>query len=272
MNKIDLIAEIGWNHMGDMDLAYKMIKKASSCGATICKFQTWSEKHLKSGLWDNDGRRQIYKKAQLSLNKHKYLIKMCEKENVHFMSSVFSLEDLNLYKKLNLKYIKIPSHEVHNIKLIKAAIKSFEKIFISIGACTSIERDKIINLAKEKSNKNIILMHCVSSYPCPAKNVNFPKMLSMRKKIKNIGYSGHFEGINDALIAIANGAIAVEKHFTINKQLPGRDNKFALIPKQFKSISNFISDYTKMNIDLGNALQDIESDIYSNYRGRWSKK
>jgi len=270
-NKIDLIAEIGWNHMGDMDLALNMIKLASKSGADICKFQTWSEKNLKNGSWDMDGRREIYKKAQLTINQHKYLIKKCNEENINFMSSVFSLKDLAFYKKLNLKYIKIPSHEVYNLELIKEAILSFEKIFISIGACTKIERNNIIQLAKKNQNKKIILMHCVSSYPCPAENVNFPKMLSMKKKFKNIGYSGHFSGINDALIAITLGAHAIEKHFTINRKLPGRDNKFALLPKDFQAISRYINDYAKMNINLGLGIQKIELDIHNNYRGRWSK-
>ena len=88
--KIKLIAEIGWNHMGDMELAKNMIISAAKSGADICKFQTWSEKNLKSGPWDNDGRREIYKKAELSEEQHFELKKICEENKVLFLTSVFN--------------------------------------------------------------------------------------------------------------------------------------------------------------------------------------
>ena len=97
--KINLIAEVGWNHMGDIALAEKMIKLAKKSGADYCKFQTWSEKNLKPGPWDTDGRREIYKKAGLTEEKHHLLKKICESEKVNFLTSVF-----NMKKPLN--YLK----------------------------------------------------------------------------------------------------------------------------------------------------------------------
>ena len=92
MEKIKIIAEIGWNHMGDMSLASKMIEAASKSGADICKFQTWSEKNLKEGPWDKDGRREIYKKAELDEQKHIFLKKTCEENNVEFLTSIFNIK------------------------------------------------------------------------------------------------------------------------------------------------------------------------------------
>ena len=88
-NKINIIAEIGWNHMGNMNLAEKMIVSAAHNGADICKFQTWSVKNIKPGPWDTDGRKEIYKKAELSKEQHHYLKKICEKNNVVFLTSAF---------------------------------------------------------------------------------------------------------------------------------------------------------------------------------------
>ena len=91
-----LIAEIGWNHMGDMDLAKKMIEAAASSGANYCKFQTWSEKKLVSGSWDDDGRREIYKKAELSESQHYGLKEYCEKKNTKFLTTIFPFTAINL--------------------------------------------------------------------------------------------------------------------------------------------------------------------------------
>ena len=268
MNKIKLIAEIGWNHLGDMKLAKKMIHEAAKSGADICKFQTWSEKNLRSGPWDHDGRREIYKKAQLTAKDHFILKKECKKNNLEFCTSIFSLKDLPFLKKLNKKIIKIPSHEVHNLKLIKKCVRNFNLVLISLGAAKWSE---VLKIAKIKSKK-IVLMHCVSSYPLAAKNVNFNKFDKISKLSNNqIGYSGHYHGFEDAMFAFSKGATFVEKHFTINNSLPGRDNKFALNPKQFKTLSEFRDLFLKMYKVKHTDLQKCELDIFKNYRGRWGK-
>ena len=94
----EIIAEIGWNHMGNMELASKMIKKAKESGADYAKFQTWKVERLKSGEWDNDGRRNIYENAELSKEDHEFLIKECNKNKIEFLSSAFSVEDAALFR------------------------------------------------------------------------------------------------------------------------------------------------------------------------------
>jgi len=268
MNNIKIIAEIGWNHMGDMNLAKKMIESASESGADFCKFQTWSEKNLKPGSWDTDGRREIYKKAELSKDDHRYLIKVCKENNTSFMTSVFNMTDLDFLSGLDLKCIKIPSHEVHNIELIKKSAELFENVLVSTGAAKWSE---IEDIKKNVKSDNLIYMHCVSTYPCPSNKINLPRIRKLKKFSSEIGYSGHYSGIGDAIAAIASGATYVEKHFTIDQSLPGRDNKFAILPDQMKSICNFRNLFLEMNVDRGLDLQDCERDTYENYRGRWSK-
>ena len=267
-NKTKIIAEIGWNHMGKMSLAKKMILEAKKNGADICKFQTWSESKLKKGIWDTDGRRQIYKKAELTIEKHKILISFCKKNKIEFLTSVFSIEDAKKIKKLGLKKIKIPSHEVHNLDLIDFSIKNFKEVLLSAGACTKKEYLNIIK--KYQKTKKLVVMHCVSSYPLEAKNVNFPKLYKIKKSFTNFGYSGHFSTIDDCYVPIILGAKYVEKHFTINKNNPGRDNKFAILPRDLKNIYNFRKLFDLMNIDRGLNLQKCEKNIVFQYRGRWN--
>ena len=268
-NKCNLIAEIGWNHMGNITLAKKMIRKAKDAGADFCKFQSWGIKNLKSGPWDKDGRLEIYHKAELTKKKHIELINYCKKLKINFLSSAFTIDGAKLLKSLKVNFIKIPSHEVYNLDLISFCLKNFKTVLISAGACKYNEVLKISKLKNFRSKA--ILMHCVSSYPLEAKNANFVKFNYLKKKFKNIGYSGHLSSIDDALLAISLGAIIVEKHFTTDNNLPGRDNKFALLPHEFKKISIFRRNYNLMMTNRGLNLQKCEKDIYKNYRGRWGK-
>ena len=265
---IKLIAEIGWNHMGDIDLAKEMISKATESGADYCKFQTWSEKKLKPGPWDTDGRRDIYKKAELSDKDHVELIKYCSKKSTNFLTSIFNRDDIEFLSEICPEIIKIPSHEIYNIELISLVLEKFNKVLISTGAA---RWDEIIKIKQSFDTKKIIFMHCVSSYPCDPSKINLPRMEALKKLSQEIGYSGHYEGIEDSLAAICCGAKYIEKHFTIDKNLPGRDNKFAILPDELLALSDFRDLFNQMKIDKGLDLQDCELDTFNNYRGRWSK-
>ena len=147
---MEYIAEIGWNFMGDINLAEKMITSASSSGGTIAKFQYWNPNKLKKGPWDVDGRRQIYENAQLSENKIKRLLDICTKNDIEFMVSVFNYEDAKFISKITTEKVKIPSHEVNNIDLISYCLDNFTKVYISLGACSEEELDKASKLINTK--------------------------------------------------------------------------------------------------------------------------
>jgi N,N'-diacetyllegionaminate synthase len=269
MKKCEIIAEIGWNHMGSLELAKKMIDEAVNAGVDYCKFQTWKVNNLKNGPWNNDGRLEIYKKAELSDEKHIELIKYCESKSTKFLTSVFNIKDLDFIINQGLKTIKIPSHEIYNLELIKKCNDNFDKILISVGACKWSEFENILN--QELNFSKIYFMHCVSSYPLEEKNVNFPKFVKIKNSHNKIGYSGHLKGISDAIAAISLGAQIVEKHFTVDQNLPGRDNQFAIMPKDMKKICDYRDIFFNMNTDKGLDVQECELDINKNYRGRWSK-
>ena len=109
-----IIAEIGWNHLGDMGIAKQMINAASTAGADYCKFQTWSVKNLKSGSWDDDGRRELYNKAELSKEMHYELKDYCDENNIKFLTSIFNINDVEFLSKLSPEVIKIGSPEIYN--------------------------------------------------------------------------------------------------------------------------------------------------------------
>jgi len=265
-----VIAEIGWNHMGDMDLAKNMIKKAKESGASIAKFQTWKVSKLRDGEWDEDGRKEIYMKAELSKDKHELLIKYCKEYKILFMSSAFSVEDAKLLYDLKCERIKIPSFEINNIKLLKFCKKNFREIYISTGTANEKE---ILEVKKIFSNwqGKLIIMHCVSAYPCEPKDINLPRINHLRRYFSNVGFSDHTEGIKATLYSINLSPVAIEKHFTIDKSLPGRDNKFAIIPEEMLYLTSYINEMNLSMIDHGINYQDIEEQSRQFYRGRFDK-
>ena len=266
--KCKLIAEIGWNFIGEINLAKEMISAAKESGADFAKFQTWSTKNLKPGPWDKDGRLELYKKAEITEDQHFELSEYCKKKKINFLTSVFNINYLKFLKKLKSDTIKVASMEINNIELLKALNKDYSEILVSTGASKISEVQKVLGVIDKKK---CVLMHCVSSYPTPSENINLPRMDVLKKINKRVGYSGHLKGISDALGALAYEPEYIEKHFTTDNNLPGRDNKFALLPKDMKIISDYRDIFSKMNIDKGLDVQECEMDIYNNYRGRWSK-
>ncbi len=262
-----VIAEIGWNHCGDIPLAKKFIKSAKENGADYAKFQTWSTSRLKSGSWDNDGRRQIYEKAELSKENHIELIEECQKNKILFLSSVFSNEDAKLLVELGCDSVKIPSFESRNLDLIDFCDNNFKTIFMSCGTSSLEEIRTSVNSI---NNADLYLMHCVSVYPGEYFEANLPKMNMLRELCPKVGLSDHIEGVESSKIAIGEGAIIIEKHFTIDNNLPGRDNKFAILPHQLKDLTDYIKNRKLMLQDLGSGFNEKENDSRINYTGRFN--
>ena len=271
MNQVrpKIIAEIGWNHMGDMDLANKMIQEASNSGADIAKFQTWKVDRLKNGDWDNDGRREIYIKAELSEEKHKFLIQSCRDKSIKFMSSAFSVEDAELLNKLNCKCVKIPSFEIANKPLLLYCKENFSTIYVSTGTANATEINALSELFSQWEGK-LIVMHCVSAYPCKASQINLPRIKHLKKLFPLVGFSDHTQGILSTIASIEFLPEAIEKHFTIDHSLPGRDNKFAILPKEMNLLSKYIDSRIESLNDHGINFQEIENTSRDNYRGRFN--
>lgn len=270
---MEIIAEIGWNHLGDINLASKMISSAKKSGATIAKFQLWDPEIMKNGDWDNDGRIDIYKKAKLSDENILFLKNVCELNNIKILFSAFGTIGSTRLQNLKFDSIKIPSHEIANNLLLNFCSNHFNQIFLSSGASTKeevLEACKIIKNGKKQKFFN--LMHCVSSYPCEVENINLPRLNFLKDIHSNIGLSDHTSSVLVPGFSINYGVSVIEKHFTIDNNLEGRDNKFALNPDKFKKMVNIIYEANLANQNLGSDFQKTEIDIIKNYRGRWEPK
>jgi len=271
VNKCKIIAELGCNWIGDLNLAESMIKSAAECGADYIKTQTWQEKKLKKGPWDSDKilykgmtERDIYKISQLdTVEKHQYFLDLCKKYKIKYLTTLFCPKDYYILPKMD--EIKIAGIEADNIDLLKLCAEKFKHIFISI---CGLKEDSIRKTADFLHHKNVdfTLMWGVYRYPCSlecSNMFNFKQMLNFHKKI---GYSDHTEGVVASLYAIANEAAVVERHFTTDRSLP-LDNGLSCIPDELKILCDFRNGVEK--ILLRN--KPDESFILDSFKGRWSE-
>jgi len=268
-NKIIFIAEAGVNHNGSLKKALRLVDIAADCGADYIKFQvvnadliTKSAKkanYQKNNTKDKDeSQYEMIKKLELNWDiAHKEIIKRCKKKKIKFLTSAFSVEDLNVVKKLNVEMFKIPSGEITNLPLLEHVSKFKKKVLLSTGMATLKEiSDAIQTLYKSGlSKKNLILMQCNSAYPSPLKDLNLKVLENFKKKYDvQIGFSDHSEGILAPIVAAGLGAKYIEKHFTISKKLRGPDHICSLSPKEMKQLVN---DLRQTEVILGNSSKKI---------------
>ena len=261
-----IISEIGWNHMGDMDLAKRMITESVNNGADMVKFQTWSVDRLKDGPWDEDGRLEIYKKAELTKDNHFELLEYCNDLNIPFFTSVFSVEDAELLSEVQTERVKIASFEARNPTLLTYCDSKFDTMYISTGTTTV---DEIKESLKYIKTSNVVLLHCVSSYPLEYANANLPRINSLEKLCDRVGYSDHTFGVEGSKAALEYDVEVIEKHFTIDHDLPGRDNKFAILPHELKELSDYIRLREEMNVNHGNGYLECEEEAREVMTGRF---
>ena len=289
-----LIAEIGFNYIDDIGLCREMVQAAKDSGAELAKFQYFDPKYLKPGSWDTDGRREIYEKASLAngyptgLNEVR---DVCRDVGIKFLCTGFSIKGMttlmNSDKRHNSflhKSVKIPSMESRNKDLLKYTFSVFNNVFMSTGTSKFSElKENLENTCQyfptsvNGYKKKLILMHCVSSYPCEPSRANLPKINLLRELCEEtpgldkfeIGYSDHCEGIEVAKQSLEYGVDWIEKHFTIDKNLPGRDNKFSILPDEMSELNNYIKTREETSNFLGEDYQDIESETRKYYTGRW---
>jgi len=256
-NKTYIIAEIGINHEGDYKIAKKLIINAAKAGADAVKFQLFKTQtlagfHSKKTSDQNKNTRKsenltkMWDRMQLSYAKLLRLRKISKKFSLDFICSVFDKESLIIANKIKLDAIKIASSDLNDFKLFKE-LKSFKKkIIVSTGMGSANEIKKTL---KYIGKKRVILLHCVSLYPCKNKLINLNRIKSLKMKFKiPVGYSDHSIGNSACITAMVLGAQVIEKHFTINKNKKGADH----ILSADKSDLTKICDFSKnLNTILG---------------------
>ena len=248
MGKTFIIAEAGINHNGSIKSASKLIAAAKKCGADAIKFQTFvteenitsyapkAEYQLKNSS-EHETQFEMVKKLEFNENDHNFLIKECIKNNIEFMSSPFDIKSIKLLKKLLVKRFKIPSGEIINLPYLRCMGRMNKPIILSTGMSTLIEIKNAIKVLEESGTNRdkITILHCNTEYPTPLKDVNLKAMLTIKNKLNiHIGYSDHTLSMETPIAAVAMGAKIIEKHFTLNRNLPGPDQKTSFEPKEFK--------------------------------------
>ena len=244
-----IIAEIGVNHNGNVDLAKKMIKSASECGVDAVKFQTFKSEDLvtdnaKTATYQEkntseNSQLEMLKKLELSFNDFYELKKYAEDCGVLFLSSPFDIQSVDLLEKLDVPMFKLGSGELNNFELIDYVQKTDKPMIISTGMATLDEIRETYDFIDNKDN--LIILHCITGYPTSFSeaNLNFIKTLQNEFDVP-IGFSDHSPGIELPIAAVALGACVVEKHFTLDKTLEGPDHKASLNPEEFKAMVDAI--------------------------------
>ena len=224
---MEIIAEIGQNHNGDMVLAKELICAAKESGADVAKFQLFDA--VKTFGKDNNPWFDYNCKTQLSQEKLMTLFDECKKVDIEFMSSVFNIELIDWLEKLNVKRYKIASRSIYDEALISRLLEINKPLIISLGYWK--EKQFPVFLSKSE----IKYLYCISKYPTELKELNLLEV----DFTKYGGFSDHTLGINAAIIALSRGATIIEKHFTLDKNLYGPDHSCSMLPEELLAISNF---------------------------------
>lgn len=247
-NHTYIIAEAGVNHNGDINLAYKLIDAAKECGVDCVKFQTFKTENLVTktakkadyqveNTKNNDSQFAMLKKLELSFDEFRSLKEYCDKIGIEFLSTPFDKDSVDLLEKLGVSKYKLSSGDITNKPLLEYIAQKNKPIILSTGMCTMDEVEEAVTWIEEAGNKQITLLHCTSNYPTPYSDVNMDAMITLDKAFPYpTGYSDHTQGIIIPIMAVAMGATVIEKHFTLDKNLPGPDHKASLDVAELKEM------------------------------------
>ena len=242
------IAEIGVNHNGEMDVAKKLIDKAVDCGANAVKFQSYNSEKLASketpkvkyqilnAIDLNESHQDMLKKYELSEKDHYCLNDYCLSKKIDFLSTPYDVENAVLLNKINVKMFKIASADIVDYQLHRFISKTSKPVIISTGMSSIVDIEKALNFY-DKKKSSIILLHCVSNYPCSLEAINLNSISYLKKHFNlPVGFSDHSSDNTASILSIALNAKIIEKHFTLDKNLTGPDHKASANPKELKSL------------------------------------
>ena len=242
-----IIAEAGVNHCGSLKMAKRLIDAAVEVGADAVKFQTFKAEEVviknapmagyqKKNIGKRESQLEMLKKLELKYEDFVDLKKYCDKKDIIFLSTPHSEGATDILEDLVPAY-KIGSGDLNNHPFLDKVAKKGKPIILGTGMATLEEVREAIDIIYRQNNKEIILLHCTTNYPCPLEEVNLRAMVSMKNEFNClVGYSDHTHGIIVPVVAITLGAVVIEKHFTLNKNLVGPDHKASLEPKEFQEM------------------------------------
>ena len=249
-NKIIIIAEAGVNHNGDLDMARRMVYAAKEAGADYVKFQTAvpelvistfapKAEYQKNTTGEAESQLEMCKAIHLPLSDYAGLKELCDSVGIGFMSTPFDLVSIDCLAPLGMDYWKIPSGEITNLPYLQKIGARGEKIILSTGMATLAEVETALQVLEKAGTprSNVYVLHCTTQYPAPLESVNLRAMdVLATLGCAGVGYSDHTEGIDVSVAAAARGAVVIEKHFTLDRNLPGPDHKASLEPAELKHL------------------------------------
>jgi len=252
-NKIFLIAEIGVNHNGDMHIAKRMIDAAKSSGADAVKFQTFTAEALvsqgtpkvryqESTTSPEETHFEMIQKLELKRDDHFLLKTYCEEVGIEFLSTPYDIDSAKfLHEELGVSLFKTASADIVDLPLHQYIASTGKHSIVSVGMASLGEIEDVVNVYSSAVNKNLTLLHCISNYPCADESLNLKVMLTLKNAFQlDVGYSDHSLGYEAAVLSVAFGATVIEKHFTLDKKLPGPDHSASSTPEEFALLKNAV--------------------------------
>ncbi|MCS7029438.1 MAG: N-acetylneuraminate synthase family protein [Bacteroidia bacterium] len=243
-----IVAEIGINHNGDMQLAKETILAAKQAGADAVKFQNYETEdfildknltyeYISNGKKVVETQYEMFKRYELSFEQLEELKKYADEVGIIFFSTPTSLRGIQDLERLEVPLLKNGSDFLVNLEIIAQMAKTGIPTVISTGMATLAEIDEAVRAFEQAGGKKLIILHCISSYPTPPEEVNLLKIRSLQSAFNYpVGFSDHTEGVVAAIGAVALGACFIEKHFTIDNNLEGPDHRFSSNPKEFREL------------------------------------
>ncbi|MDX4026205.1 N-acetylneuraminate synthase family protein [Aliarcobacter skirrowii] len=249
-----IVAEVGANHNGDLELAKKSIDAAVECGVDAVKFQTYTTEELLSHkeaivTIGQNGEitqtlKELFDNVTLKREIHKEIYDYAKSKGLICFSTPFSVEGVAFLEELDNPIYKIASSDVNYVDMLEVIGATKKPVFLSTGKCTLPEMDMAIELLQKSGTTNLCLLHCVANYPSKMENMNLNVIKTLKQMYPEciIGFSDHSLGITASLGAVCFGAKIIEKHFTIDKNLEGPDHWFSMDPTDMKNLVTGIRD------------------------------
>ncbi len=264
MPHVFIIAEAGVNHNGSIDLALKLIDSARASGADAVKFQTFRADQLatrsahKAAYQERtttatESQFEMLQRLELDVDDHRRLIDYCRKVGIQFLSSPFDAQSADLLAEMDLPLYKIPSGEITNLPFLDHVARKGRPIILSTGMSTLGEIEEAVTVLRTAGNNRLTLLHCVTEYPAPYAEVNLRAMHTLRVAFGlPVGYSDHTPGYEISIAAVALGAEVIEKHFTVDRSLPGPDHAASLEPDELEQMVTAIR---HVEVALGDGIK-----------------
>ena len=264
-----IIAELSANHNGSLQVALDTIKAAKEIGADAIKLQTYTadtltldsckEDFMISGgtLWDGTSLYKLYQEAHTPWEWHKELFAYAKEIGIDIFSSPFDKSAVDFLEEFNPPAYKIASFEITDYELVRYTASKGKPIIISTGIATLEEIEDVVNICREVGNEDIVLLKCTSAYPAPLEEANLIMIEDLAKRFGVVsGFSDHTLGIVAPIVAVAQGAKVIEKHFILDKSIGGADVDFSLDKEEFAQLVQAVRDAEKLLGRVDYAMTD----------------